>query len=430
MAVYATECEAYLLGLPRYSQVGNEAMKPGIRGVGHLLDAMDHPERRLTCVHIAGTNGKGSTASMTAAIAQAAGLRTALFTSPHLVRLTERIRINGTPIADAVLSDALQRHKATFDRWQPSFFEAITALAFLCFAEAQVDLAVIETGLGGRLDATNIIQPAACVITQIALDHESTLGGTLPRIAREKGGIIKPGVPVVAQPEQREVRDVLQAIARKQGAPWHEAGTVSGHGDALSLHTPVRTYREVRCGIPGRHQHFNALLALRVSELIIGCLADSPDCALDGLANAATLSGLRGRLETLQSRPHVVLDVSHNPSSISAALDHIGGRRMLRVVLALMRDKNVSAIARLLAVRTSRVFTCDLDSQRAWASDALAKRLATQGVTIGGSGRLEAIWPEVCRISRPQDSVLICGSHYLAGAFLEKNATGALALCV
>ena len=430
MAAVRKAHEAYLLGLPRYSQIGNEAMKPGLRGVKHLLEPMGRPERRLKCVHVAGTNGKGSTASMIASIAQAAGLRTALFTSPHLVDMTERIRINGKPIADAVLDDALKRNKATFDRLQPSFFEAITALAFLCFAEAEVDLAIIETGLGGRLDATNIIQPAACVITEIALDHESTLGRTLTSIAREKGGIIKPGIPVVAQPGAQEVRDVLQAIAQQQQAPWHEAGTIQHEGDRLWLRTPVRTYENVRCGIPGQHQPFNALLALRVSELVIDGLVDHPDWALNGLANTAALSGLRGRLESLQLRPHVVLDVAHNPSSICAALDHMGQSGTLHVVLSLMRDKNVAAIAPLLTARNARVFTCDLDSPRAWPSAALAKQLAELGVQIGGFGLIEDLWPEICSLARPRDSVLICGSHQLAGAFLVKNATDQLALCV
>ena len=426
MAAY----EAYLLGLPRYSQLGNEAMKPGVRGVGHLLDAMGHPQRQLRCVHIAGTNGKGSTAAMIAAIAQAAGIRTALFTSPHLIRMNERIRINGRPVADAVLSGAVQRHKSTFDRLQPSFFEAVTALAFLCFAEAEVELAVVETGLGGRLDATNILQPAVSVITQIALDHESTLGGTLSEIALEKGGIIKRGVPVVARPEQPEVLDTLQTIARKRQAPWHDPGTVSSRGGGICLRTPVRAYESVRLGMPGQHQHLNALLALRAAELVVDEIASDAVCALEGLTNTAKLTGLRGRLEQLQDRPRVVLDVAHNPASIRAALDHVSGCEAVYVVCALMRDKNMAAVAHLLATRAALVFTCDLDSPRAWPSELLAEELADRGVPIGGFGPLEDVWAKVCRTVGPEETVLICGSHYLAGNFLSKNETEALALCV
>ncbi|MDE2731692.1 MAG: bifunctional folylpolyglutamate synthase/dihydrofolate synthase [Bacteroidota bacterium] len=426
MAAY----EAYLLGLPRYSQLGNRAMKPGIRGVGHLLDAMGHPQRQLRCVHIAGTNGKGSTAAMIAAIAQSAGLRTALFTSPHLIRMNERIRINGRSVKDAVLNDAVRCHRATFDRLQPSFFEAITALAFLCFAEAEVELAVIETGLGGRLDATNIIQPAVSVITQIALDHESTLGSTLPEIAQEKGGIIKRGVPVVARPEQPEVRETLQALACARGAPWEDPGTVSSRGASIRLRTPVRSYRSVRLGMPGRHQQCNALLALRAAELAVEELASDASCALEGLARTTQLTGLRGRLQQLQAHPKVILDVAHNPASIRAALAHASGRGAVYVVFGLMRDKNLAAIAQLLATHAAWVFTCDLNSPRAWPSELLARKLAERGVPIGGFGPLEGIWAQVCRTVRPNDTILICGSHYLAGDFLSRNETDPLALCV
>lgn len=430
MAVSLAGYEAFLLGLPRYSQMGNEAMKPGIRGIGHLMDAMGHPERTLTCVHIAGTNGKGSTASMIAAIAQSAGLRTGLFTSPHLIRMAERIRISGRPVEDEVLGRAVERHKDTFERLQPSFFEAITALAFICFAEADVDLAVIETGLGGRLDATNIIRPAVSVITQIALDHQSTLGRTHAQIAREKGGIIKLGIPVVAKPARRDTRDVLQSIADRRGAPWYDAGQVCCSGETLELQTAVRTYSNVICEMSGRHQHLNALLAVRASELLIEGLPQNPSSVLNGLANVTTLAGLRGRLECLRERPRVVLDVAHNPSSIAAALNHSRGRGALRVILSLMRDKDTHTIAKLLSDRAATVYTCDIDSPRAWDARALGHQLAHWGVTIGGSGTLDEVWHEVESVTNPSDTTLICGSHYLAGAFLAKNATGQVALCV
>ena len=430
MAASLAGYEAYLLGLPRYSQMGNEAMKPGIRGIGHLMDAMGHPERELTCVHVAGTNGKGSTASMIAAIAQSAGLRTGLFTSPHLVRMAERIRIDGRPVEDGFLGRTVERHKAAFERLQPSFFEAITALAFACFTEADVDLAVVETGLGGRLDATNIIRPAVSVVTQIALDHQSTLGHTLAQIAREKGGIIKPGIPVVAKPQCQETGDVLRSIADRQSAPWHDAGQIDYNGEVLDLHTAVRTYSNVICGVSGRHQHLNALLAVRASELLIEDLAQDSACAFAGLANVTTLAGLRGRLECLREHPRVVLDVAHNPSSIAAALDHSRGGGALRVVLSLMSDKDTDSIAKLLSHRATMVYTCDIDSPRAWGASVLARQLAHRGVTIGGSGTLEDTWQMVESVTKPSDTTLICGSHYLAGAFLAKNATGQVALCV
>ena len=215
-----------LLNLPRYSELGNAAMKPGLRGVSILLNAMGNPERDFASVHVAGTNGKGSVASMIAAIGQVAGYRIGLYTSPHLLHLSERIRLNGSPVPADWMQDALDRYGSLFDRLQPSFFEAMTALGFLFFAESSVDFAIVETGLGGRLDATNILCPKLSVITQIDLDHTQTLGNTLASITREKAGIIKKKTPVIAVTGRDATQKIIQDVARRQHAPWIEAGQV------------------------------------------------------------------------------------------------------------------------------------------------------------------------------------------------------------
>ena len=306
----------------------------------------------------------------------------------------------------------------------------MTALAFLCFAESNIDLAIIETGLGGRLDATNIVQPRVSVITQIALDHTRTLGNSLSEIAREKGGIIKRGVPVVAKPEDEKVHGVLQSIADEKTAPWHEPGYTSHDQDGLNLHTPQHTYKGVQCGLSGRHQNANALLATRAAELLFADIASNPAPVRSGLTRVATLAGLRGRLETLHEHPRVVLDVAHNPSSLSAALKYMETPHTLHVVLSLMQDKDAGSIAILLRTHGARVYTCDLDTPRAWNADALAHKFAAHNVRIGGSGTLEDMWRWVMATSKPHDAILICGSHYLAGAFLSKIVNNPVALCV
>ena len=418
--MYRAGYETYLLNLPRYSELGNAAMKPGLRGVGHLLAAMGHPEQRFASVHVAGTNGKGSTASMIAAIGQATGIQVGLYTSPHLVRMSERIRLNGAPVPDEWMENAVGRYRHVFDHWQPSFFEAVTALAFLYFAEADLDLAVIETGLGGRLDATNILRPRLSVITQIDLDHTEVLGDTIESIAREKGGIIKPNVPVVAGAGSAAARTVLKGIADEFRAPWHDGGSATVTGSTLQLSTPRNTYSDVTCDLKGAHQAANAALAVRAAELLFDDLASDSEPVFVGLANVCSLTGLRARFETLRTRPLVILDVAHNAAGLGATFAGVTGATRLRVVLSLMRDKELAAVAKLLKAHHAEVYACDLAAPRAWTASDLAAQLASRGVDVAAAGPLERIWQHALNGADAEDVVLICGSHYLAGAFLSK----------
>ncbi len=411
--------ESYLLNLPRYSELGNAAMKPGLRGVGHLLAAMDQPHERFSSVHVAGTNGKGSTASMIAAIGQAAGRRIGLYTSPHLVRMSERIRLNGGAVPDAWMESALERYRPVFDLWRPSFFEAVTALAFLYFAESDLDLAVIETGLGGRLDATNIILPHLSVITQIDFDHTDVLGTTIEAIAREKGGVIKPCIPVVAAAGSRPARQVLQDIAHKRRAPWHDGGRASLQDSVLQLSTPVRTYCDIACDLRGSHQAINAGLAVRAAELLFDELTTDASPVRTGLANVRLRTGLRARLETLGTCPLVTLDVAHNAAGIGAALTHLSGSRTLRVLISLMRDKELGPVAELLKAHLAQVYACSIATPRAWAAPELASELASLGTNVVVAGPLEDMWHRARADAHADDTLLICGSHYLAGEFLS-----------
>lgn len=413
---------AYLHDLPRFAGVADDAYRPGLERMEALMDAMDRPHEAFPSVHVAGTNGKGSTASMLAAIATAAGRRTGLHTSPHLTHVTERMRINGRPAPEAWLAKAIVRYRAVFDRIGPSFFEATVALSLRYFADQQVDLAVVEVGLGGRLDATNILQSEWAIITSIDLEHTALLGDTLGAIAREKAGIIKPGAPVLTSVRQPEALDAIHKVAAAQDAPLHavadevtvlHAETMLDHS-VLDITTPVRTYEALRVGLGGAHQQRNAMLALRAAEL----LGLEVEAIRAGLRNVRQLAGLRGRLEILQRDPLIVCDVAHNPSSLAATLDALqpaldirGGQ--LHVLLGLMRDKDVSAIAELLKEAGATVTPVDLPSERALPAEALHDTLADQGVRVTDPMPVAAGLASFRKDAAMEDVLLITGSHQM-----------------
>ena len=392
--------------------------------MAELLGAMGNPHEELACVHIAGTNGKGSVASLLAAVSTATGRRTGLHTSPHLLRVNERLRIDGVPAQDSWLARRIARYRPVFDAVRPSFFEATTALAFLFFAERAVDVAIIETGLGGRLDATNVIHPALSVITSVDLDHTEVLGETVVEIAREKAGIIKTGVPVLTGAEGAAC-EVLSDIAKSCRAPFHKpcsaADSVSAMPDRLRLtaRTAANAYPNLEVGLAGTHQAANAVLAIHAAEMLFADLA--PPAVFDGLRCVKRLAGLRARLEVLETVPTTVLDVAHNPASLAAALDHMrthyDGR--LFVLFGAMRDKDISQMAAALAAAQARVAACDLDSARSVGAARLKTALQAQGVTVVYSGALADAWHHVLGAAHEPDAVLVAGSHLLAADVLR-----------
>lgn len=414
-----------LNALPRFSGSADDSFKPGLDRIRAMLAAMDDPHRAYDSVHVAGTNGKGSTASMLAAMATAAGLRTGLHTSPELVHVTERMRIDGTPAPDDWLDDAVLRHANLLDRLAPSFFEATVAFSFLYFAEEDVDLAVVEVGLGGRLDATNVLTPRASVITSIDLEHTALLGDTLAEIAAEKAGIIKPDVPCVTGVVQPEALAAIRDVANERSAPLHvleEEGTVQPTAEApaetpgrslLRLSTPTRTCDDLALSIAGAHQHRNAWLAVRAAE--VAGLEVSDAALREGLANVATLAGLRGRLEVLTRDPAVYIDVAHNPSSLAATLDALAPKvsGQLVVGLALANDKSRTDIARLLASRSVSVLPLVLRHDRLLTAEDLAHDLAAQGVTLLPAATLPEAQHWFEHTGRDGDVLLLTGSHHV-----------------
>ena len=417
-----TDAEALLLALPRFADQGAAAYRPGLKRMTALLDAMGRPQRAFRSVHVAGTNGKGSTASFLAAILTAAGYRTGLHTSPHLFDVNERLRLGGVPAPWAWLAGAVARYQRIFKEIEPSFFEATVALSFLYFAEENAEWAVVEVGLGGRLDATNVLRPELSLITSIGLDHTDLLGSTLAAIAREKAGIIKPGVPVLTAAAQPEVLRVIREAVAARTSAFHavqdEVDVLSAQpllaGSTLSVRTPLRRYADLTLGLAGAHQQTNALLALRAAEIALPDALREADVR-QGLREVRHLAGLRGRLDVLSQEPLVISDVAHNPDGLATALDFTRARGqpegVLHVLFGTMRDKALPEMARLLAQASAVVTPVPLASERALPAEELGALLARYGVRTAGPAGVADGLALFLRQARPADVLLVTGSH-------------------
>lgn len=400
-------------------------IKLGLSQITTLLAALGHPERRFRSVTVAGTNGKGSTTAMIERGLRAAGLTTGRYTSPHLVHIEERITINGSPITAAHFDAYAAQVRAAADHvlpHPPSFFEATTAMALIAFAEAGVDTAVLEVGLGGRLDATNVVDAAVAVITPVDFDHQLYLGNTLQAIAGEKAGIIKPGALVCVGPQPDVARDVIAARAAGQGATvvWsNEAATIEASVDArgsdLHLTTPVRRYPRLRVGLAGRHQIDNAVLAVLVLESLPA--AGWPEMPVNAIATALADVEWPARLEW-RSTPDgdVLIDGAHNPAGARALASfvHEAIGHPVPLVVGVMADKAVDDVVAALAPVAAAWVVTSPASPRALSPAALAavcRRHSTAPVlevadvraALAAAGHL-----------RP-GPIVVAGSLYLAG---------------
>jgi dihydrofolate synthase/folylpolyglutamate synthase len=413
-----------------------------------LLDLCGHPELDIPAVHIAGTKGKGSTAAMTAAMLQAAGYRTGLFISPHVHRFEERMTVNGEGPTPAELAELytevhqlVQRLEDRGPDWSPTFFEVTTTLAWLFFARRGAELAVLEVGLGGRLDATNVCRPLVTVVTSISHDHTHLLGETLEQIAREKAGIIKTGVPVVSGVREEPARGVIGAVARERGAALLQLGddlclselSYAASPDAdglprakLNVATPWRVHAGVEAPLPGRHQACNAALALAaVDSLAAGGFPVAPEAIRAGLAAVDWPL----RIEVLGRRPLVVADAAHNEASIAAMLATLRGLAVRRRVLVFgaSRDKHVDDMLRLINGEFDDVvLTQYAGNPRALSARDLAVRAGSAGLTgfrVESSAR--AAWDLATSLAAPEDLICATGSLFLAAELRELILTQA-----
>ncbi len=410
-------------------------IKAGLKNITALLDGLGHPERRFPTVHIAGTNGKGSTAAMIASVLTAAGYRTGLYTSPHLVRFNERIRINGRPISDEeIVSYAISLKKA-IERTGSTFFEATTAIAFRYFADRDVDIAVVETGLGGRWDATNVVTPLVSIITTIDFDHMEYLGSTLTQIAAEKGGIIKSGIPCFTAVDAARATTTLARIARARKAALHRVDRESSiavserflDGSTVTLQTPQGRYANVFLSLAGDHQTRNMQLAVRALEYLDAhCSFRTRTRVGQGLARIRRYTGFRGRLELLSSRPMIIVDAAHNAAGIKTAAFALQSLTVGKgvVVFGVMRDKEVGRmitrlkpIARLVLAVAPRV-------ERALSSLQIVNELHRHAVpALDAESVAEGIRLALGE-RRENEPVVIIGSHYVLGEAIELIESG------
>lgn len=426
MMTYNETLEYLYNAAPAFEKVGAGAYKEGLSNTLALDQHFQHPHRKYKTIHVAGTNGKGSTSHMLAAILQKCGYRVGLFTSPHLVDFNERIRINGEPMPHQYLIDFVEQERAFFEPLQPSFFELTTALAFKYFAEQEVDIAVIEVGLGGRLDCTNIITPEVSVITNISFDHTGFLGDTLAKIAAEKAGIIKRGVPVVIGEYLEETRPVFEQKAREENAP------VIFAQDEHYEHTP-------ECQLKGYCQEKNVRTVLATVEVLRakGIIGNDDSAVADGIAHVCDLTKIRGRWETLRQQPLVICDTGHNLGGWQILSRQIKEKyaevkkqheeSTLRIVFGMVDDKDIDHVLQLLPRNATYYFT-QADTHRAipveqLVSKACASGLATDG-REGGTAIIKAYknvseaYKAALADSQPSDFVFVGGSNYVIADLL------------
>jgi len=316
-------------------------IKPGLSTITGILKSLDNPQDNFSCIHVAGTNGKGSIASTLSSILHASGHKVGLYTSPHLVRFNERICINNLPVSDKKIVESYNAvNKVIQNNLEATFFELSTAMAFYEFSRQKVDWAVIETGMGGRLDATNIIRPVISIISNISVEHKKYLGNTIAQIAGEKGGIIKRSVPVITGVKQKNAVTVLKNIAAKQSAPFYRLGNEfrirRNKGKTFNYFGINTVLRNMRTGLPGSHQINNAALALAVCEILN---QNKTNLSSQNIKQGLAQNRWPGRLEKISSSPHVILDGAHN----------LAGARMLAKFLSEnMCDKNITLIIGIL----------------------------------------------------------------------------------
>ena len=370
---------------PMYHKVGSSAYKEGLENIEALLDIIGNPQRNLRCVHVAGTNGKGSVSSFLSSYFQELGYKTGLFTSPHLVDFRERIRINGAMIPVEKVLEFFEQYQEKFAHLEPSFFEITTALAFHYFAEQKVDFVVIEVGLGGRLDATNVITPLLSVITNISLEHTQLLGDTVAKIAREKAGIIKDKVPVVIGEYDPESFPVFEDIALQHDAPFFPA-------DAAKVLEFILNIQEDKIGLAVRNMREN--------------------------------TGLIGRWQKLSDHPRILCDVGHNYACLKNSMSNIYEEKSsndskVHVVFGMVSDKDIDHILPLLR-KEFVYYVCRAHIERAMDQEKLAAKMREQGLSCNTYPSVKEAIAAAKSAATEEDVVFITGSCFVVGEALEE----------
>ena len=410
--------------LPVFHQIRAAAYKPGLENSIRLMEQLHNPQNEYRIIHVAGTNGKGSVSHFLSAILQSAGYKTGLYTSPHLVDFGERIRVNGKKIQPEYVADFVEKNEKMLDKIQPSFFEATMAMAFRYFADCAVDVAVIEVGLGGRLDSTNIVSPALSVITNISFDHTEFLGNTLAQIAAEKAGIIKPETPVVIGEVVPETRPVFIQKAQEQNSPLTFAEEnisvkfIEYSADKMIVET--RDDEKLIVGLCGEYQLKNiATVLTAVEELQKLGFAIYREDVKNGLENVIPLTNLQGRWQVISHKPTVVLDTGHNKGGIENIVHQLKKQHYekLRIVIGMVKDKDISGVLSLLPRDAVYYFT-NAATERALPALKLKEQAERTGLNGKAYSTVEQAVKLALEEAGEKDFVFIGGSNFVVGEAL------------
>lgn len=414
--------------LPAFERQGASGYKPGLGTAIALDDWLGNPHRAYRCIHVAGTNGKGSVANLLAATLQACGFSVGLFTSPHLMDFRERIRVNGEMIDKRSVSRFLERYFKSNLSCKPSFFELTTALAFEYFKQQKVDYAVIEVGLGGRLDSSNIITPILSVITNISIDHTQFLGNTLAEIASEKAGIIKTGMPVVVgEAEKKEVRDVFETTAQQCHSPIVIAQdsplvTDASHNTNGTLQLSTANYGVLTCQLAGDYQVKNANTVLHAIEALKASgIKISKRAVVDAFAHVCQYTGFMARWMVVGSKPTVIFDAGHNAGAWKIQSKQLAGLKCdrLHMVLGFSADKDIDTVLGMMPKQAIYYFT-QAQSARSMKAEHL-QLLATKHELKGDSySKVIDAYKAAKKSAKPSDCIFVGGSFYVLGELFKQ----------
>ena len=415
-----------------FSRIGSAAFKKDLVNIKKLCDQLGNPQSRFKSIHIGGTNGKGSVSHMLAAIFQQSGYKTGLYTSPHLYDFRERIRISGEMIDKDFVVSFVERIKPLINEIEPSFFEITVAMAFEYFASQQIDIAIVEVGLGGRLDSTNIIHPELSVITNIGWDHMNMLGNNLEAIATEKAGIIKDHVPVVIGERSQESDPVFNSVAASKSAPLYFAedrfSAIKYQLDENDLRVCIQDKEAnkekwYKLDLPGIYQTKNLVTVLQSIQLLKDWNIDEPD-VLSALSSVKSITGFQGRWDIIHKEPLVVLDVAHNKNGIEQMMRHVNQihKQKLHIIIGTVRDKELNGILPLFPKDATYYFT-QADIPRALEADQLqleAEKYNLHGETYSN---VNTAFQEALLKANAKDMILICGSIFLVAEVNRKLIT-------
>lgn len=424
--------------LPVFSKYGKTAIKEGLVNISKLCAALGDPQNKFKAIHIAGTNGKGSTSHMLAATLQEAGYKTGLYTSPHLVDFVERIRINGTPIEQQWVIDFVAQNKDLFKTIEPSFFEVSVAMAFQYFADQHCDIAIIETGLGGRLDSTNIITPILSIITNISYDHMDILGNTLGAIAEEKAGIIKSGVPIIIGERQKETEQIFfeHAIHKQCNSFYADAqwalvkvGQEADVQHFKAVKLAVQSMYSLSTDLMGGYQTHNIKTVLTAADVLysMGFKTDIETC-LHALSKVKKLTGLRGRWEKIAQQPLIIADVGHNKAGVQEVIQQWRqiDATQKHIVLGFVKDKDVPAALEQFP-KDSQYYFCNAQIPRALSAETLCANAHELGLIGNAYASVAAAVAAAQKNMQSEDALLITGSFFVVGEaiqFLEGQQHG------